>query len=143
MMACLKEGHLDMPSVRAPSGFSGITSRWLVVLGIVMTMIGTAPNIRAADAPPPTLKHGVNLSNWFADTQRQPLVAHDFDAIKAAGFDHVRIPINPESLGFSLYDAESGRVLFDFSGLDGAVSLARDKGLSVILDIQPDRKSVG
>src|ERR1035438_7357323 len=101
MMACLKEGHLDMPSVRAPSGFSGITSRWLVVLGIVMTMIGTAPNIRAADAPPPTLKHGVNLSNWFADTQRQPLVAHDFDAIKAAGFDHVRIPINPESLGFS------------------------------------------
>ena len=92
---------------------------------------------RAADAPPPTLKHGINLSYWFTENGRQPMVARDFDQIRAAGFDHVRIPINPESLGFSLYDGESGRVLFDFSGLDIAAGMARDHGLSVIIDIRP------
>jgi endoglucanase len=90
-----------------------------------------------ADVPPPTLKHGVNLSNWFADAGRQPLTAHDFEQIKAAGFDHVRIPINPELLGFSLSEGSTGRVLFDFSNLDPAVNEARDRGLSVIIDIHP------
>ena len=92
---------------------------------------------QAADAPPPTLKHGVSLSNWFTDSGRQPLVARDFDQIRAAGFDHVRIPINPESLGFSLYDSESGRVLFDFSNLDAAIGMARDHGLAAIVDVRP------
>jgi endoglucanase len=91
----------------------------------------------AADIPPPSLKHGVSLSNWFTDSGRQPLTARDFDQIRAAGFDHVRIPINPESLGFSLYDGESGRVLFDFSNLDIAVGMARDHGLSAIIDVRP------
>jgi len=91
----------------------------------------------AADVPPPALKRGINLSYWFTENGRQPLVARDFDQIRAAGFDHVRIPINPESLGFSLYDGESGRVLFDFSGLDAAAGMARDHGLSAIIDIRP------
>ena len=95
------------------------------------------PPPASADAPPPALSRGLNLSNWFADMQRQPIAEHDFAVIKQAGFDHVRIPVNPESLGFSLYDAESGRVLFDFTGLDDAINIARQKGLSVIVDIEP------
>jgi endoglucanase len=91
----------------------------------------------AEDASSPNLKHGINLSNWFTDSQRQPLAGHDFDQIKAAGFDHVRIPINPESLGFSISEASTGRVLFDFAALDEAVNTARDHGLAVILDVQP------
>src|SRR6201994_4551613 len=91
----------------------------------------------AADAPPPNLKHGINLFYWFTENGRQPLVVRDFDQIRAAGFDHVRIPINPESLGFSLYDGESGRVLFDFSSLDTAIGMARDHGLSAIVDVRP------
>src|SRR6202000_2171109 len=91
----------------------------------------------AADAPSPTLTRGINLSYWFTENGREPLVARDFDQIRAAGFDHVRIPINPESLGVSLYDGESGGVLFDFSGLDTAVGMARDHGLSVIIDVRP------
>jgi endoglucanase len=98
----------------------------------------TAPGpAKAADAAQPNLRHGVNLSNWFTDFQRQPLTAHDFDQIKAAGFDHVRIPLNPESLGFSVSEASTGRVLFDFAGLDDGINLARERGLSVILDVQP------
>ena len=102
----------------------------------VAFLVSVAPSARADD-PAPNLKHGINLSNWFTDFQRQPLTAHDFDQIKAAGFDHVRIPINPESLGFSISEASTGRVLFDFAGLDAAVDNARNRGLSVILDIQP------
>jgi endoglucanase len=103
----------------------------------VASLIGQAPLARADEIPPPALKHGINLSNWFADAGRQPLSAPDFQQIKNAGFDHVRIPINPESLGFSLSEGATGRVLFDFSNLDVAVGTARDRGLSVILDVHP------
>ena len=113
--------------------------RRLMVLGFALAAFMFAGTAGAADnAAPPALKHGINLSNWFTDSGRQPLVAHDFDQIRAAGFDHVRLPIDPESLGFSLYDGESGRVLFDFTGLDIAVGMARDHGLSIILDIRPN-----
>ncbi len=93
--------------------------------------------VHADDAQGPALKRGVNLSNWFAEAQREPLTARDFQTIKKAGFDHVRIPINPELLGFSLLEGSSGRVLFDFTKLDTAVGLARDNGLAVILAIEP------
>ena len=125
-----------MQSIRAP--FGRLTRRVLAFgLASAAFFLLTMSGLRADDVPPPSLKHGVSLSNWFTDSGREPLVARDFDQIKAAGFDHVRIPVNPESLGFSLYDGESGRVLFDFSSLDAAIGMARDHGLSAILDIRP------
>lgn len=125
-----------MQSIRAP--FGRLTRR-VLAFGTVSAALFllTMSSVRADDTPPPTLKHGISLSNWFTDSGREPLVARDFDQIKAAGFDHVRIPVNPESLGFSLYDGESGRALFDFSNLDVAIGMARDHGLSAILDIRP------
>jgi len=125
-----------MTSTRAPFARlrNGLVFGFIPVAFLFITAIFGA---QGADAPPPTLKHGVSLSNWFTDSGRQPLVARDFDQIRAAGFDHVRIPINPESLGFSLYDGESGRVLFDFADLDVAVGMARDHGLSAIIDVRP------
>jgi endoglucanase len=97
-------------------------------------------NARAADeaAKPPWRPHrGVNVSAWLADAQRQPLSDHDFQVIKSAGFDHVRLPVNPEYLGFSLNEAATGRVLFDFAQVDQAMGLAMANGLAVILDISP------
>jgi endoglucanase len=126
-----------MQSRRTQRRSCGTFTRGMMGFGIVLASLFLMRPAVAAVATPPTLKHGVNLSNWFTDSGRQPLVARDFDQIRAAGFDHVRVPINPESLGFSLYDGESGRVLFDFSNLDLAVGMARDHGLSIILDIQP------
>ncbi len=99
--------------------------------------LAVAMSAAADEAPGPALSRGVNLSNWFTDAQREPLVAGDFQRIKAAGLDFVRIPINPELLGFSLFDARDGRVLFDFTNVDHAVNMAHDNGLTVILDIQP------
>ncbi len=125
-----------MQSIRA--SFGRLTRR-VLAFGVAPAafFLLTIAGVRADGVPPPSLKHGISLSNWFTDSGREPLVARDFDQIKAAGFDHVRIPVNPESLGFSLYDGESGRVLFDFSNLDAAIGMARDHGLSAILDIRP------
>jgi endoglucanase len=89
-----------------------------------------------ADPAGPPLRRGVNLSNWFIDDQRELLGPRDFQQIKNAGIDHVRIPVNPELLGFSLFEAQEGRVLFDYAKLDSAIDMARDVGLSAILDIQ-------
>jgi len=90
-----------------------------------------------ADGTGPALRHGVNLSNWFTGFERQPISDSDFQRIKAAGFDHVRIPVNPELFGFSLGEGEGGRVLFDFTRLDAGIDAARAQHLSVILDIHP------
>ena len=129
-----------MQSLRA-SAFSGRAAlRRLTLVGALLAvpmLTAALSPARAEDVPPPMLKHGVNLSNWFADAERQPLNLRDFEQIKNAGFDHVRIPVNPESLGFSLTEGATGRVLFDFSTLDAAVGAARDRGLSVIIDIHP------
>jgi endoglucanase len=132
-----------MPFVRR-SRFPGAHRRSTLAFAFIgLAFIGLAwgglagPGARADNAAPPALRHGVNLSNWFAEAQRQPLVPHDFQSLKQAGFDHVRIPINPELLGFSLAEAAEGRVLFDFSALDEAVNQSRDAGLTVILDIHP------
>src|SRR5580700_5158712 len=90
-----------------------------------------------AGAATPVLRHGINLSNWFAQAPRQPLVDGDFKQIKSSGFDHVRIPINPELFGFSLLEAASGRVLMDYSTIDQAVGMAVSNGLVVVLDLHP------
>ncbi len=123
------------PAISNRTGLSLLQGFGAILACALLGWMTTGP--ARADVPPPTLKHGVNLSNWFADAGRQPLTLHDFEQIKSAGFDHVRIPINPESLGFSLSEGATGRVLFDFSNLDPAVNYARDKGLSVIIDIHP------
>lgn len=106
---------------------------WLAALAILLAASGA----RADEAKLPPLRHGVSLSAWLANAQRQPLSNHDFEQIKATGFDHVRIPINPEFLGFSLTEASTGRVLFDFEQVDQAINMARNNGLAVVLDIDP------
>lgn len=108
----------------------------LRLLAIVCSVfIFTLSPCRADDASSPALKRGVSLSNWFSDSARQSLSANDFQTIAKAGFDFVRIPVNPEFWGFSLFDAASGRVLFDFSKVDQAIALARDNGLTVVFDV--------
>jgi endoglucanase len=110
---------------------------------LVGTALLAASFSARADDPPPPLRRGVNLSNWFTDSGRQPLGERDFQQIKAAGFDHVRLPVDPELLGFSLSDASSGRVLFDFTKIDDAINVARGNGLAVIFDLQPTAAFVG
>ena len=109
----------------------------LICLAILAMALLVALPAAADDATGPNLRRGVNLSNWLANAQRQPLFDHDFQQIKTVGFDHVRLPIDPEFLGFSATEAGSGRILFDFAPIDEALGLAMANGLSVILVIHP------
>jgi endoglucanase len=90
------------------------------------------PAYALADSP--ALHRGLNLSSWLANAPRQPLGPQDFSAIRKAGFDHVRLPVNPEQMGFRL-DGVSGTPDAGFGPVDSAVALAQAHHLSVILDI--------
>jgi endoglucanase len=127
-----------MPFTRASlfhSAFCRLLSILAVLLAAAVSLSAAADN--AVTSAAPALQRGVNLSNWFTNSQSQTLVSRDFEQMKSAGFDHVRLPVNPELVGFSLSEAAEGRVLFDFSNVDGAVNMARDAGLTTILDIHP------
>jgi endoglucanase len=92
------------------------------------------------------IRHGINASEWFAqvwdpkgytkehfESWNTPA---DFALIKAAGFDHVRLSINPQPM----MDAErrqNGSSEY-FGYLDAAVKMILDAGLAVQLDMHPD-----
>ena len=89
-----------------------------------------------AEAPTFVPKRGINLSSWLANAKRQPLFPRDTAQIKAAGFDYVRIPVNPDVFAPSL---DSPPNALTFAPVDRAVDMAIGAGLAVILDLHPGR----
>ena len=91
------------------------------------------------------LRRGVNLSNWYSQTDNNDYSAarlasymtqEDFELIRKLGFDHVRLSINPEPL---LADKATGSLdAAAMARLDGAVQRIVALGLVVVLDIHPD-----
>jgi aryl-phospho-beta-D-glucosidase BglC (GH1 family) len=90
-----------------------------------------------------TLRHGINLSDWFqASGDPAGLTEQHFDAaitdddlalIKAMGFDHVRIAINPAPL---FRRGQADQLPVDYLAyLDAAVNKVLSHGLAVELDI--------
>ncbi|HEY0837993.1 MAG TPA: VpsF family polysaccharide biosynthesis protein [Azospirillum sp.] len=105
-------------------------------LGVLLALFmaaGAVGDARAADAPP--IRRGVNLSHWLQYGGRQPVTADDLAAIRAAGFDHVRLPFDPVRLGWSP-DAPLARPRH-LHLLDAAVRDILAAGLAVILDFHP------
>jgi len=92
------------------------------------------------------LRHGINLSEWFAqvyDTKGYTkehfeawTTAQDIALIKAMGFDHVRLSVNPQPMWKR---GQADRIPADYLGyLDRAVQMIVDQGLAVIIDIHPE-----
>jgi endoglucanase len=92
------------------------------------------------------LRHGINLSEWFAQVYDQKgytkehfetwNTAPDIALIKAMGFDHVRLSVNPQPM---FRHKQADRIPADYlEYLDNAVKMILDHGLAVILDIHPD-----
>jgi aryl-phospho-beta-D-glucosidase BglC (GH1 family) len=89
------------------------------------------------------LKRGINLSMWYAqdyDYSAKHLAEYttpdDFRLVKATGFDHARLSINPEPLMLAgkpdAFDPEA------IARLDKTVAEITATGLVVILDIHPE-----
>jgi len=108
-----------------------------------------------AQSPPPSslpasrlshLRHGINLSEWFAQvydpkgyTKEQFeswTTSADIALIQSAGFDHVRLSVNPQPL-MDAAQRQGGTAEY-FGYLDAAMKMILDAGLAVELDIHPD-----
>ena len=121
--------------------------RFIVVVLVLSSFLfgqtsttSTVPSARLAH-----LRHGINLSEWFAQVY-DPLgytekhfdtwtTSADIALIKSAGFDHVRLSVNPQPM----MDAErEGKSTEYFGDLDHAMKMILDAGLAVELDMHPD-----
>jgi len=92
------------------------------------------------------LRHGINLSHWFAQVYTpEGYTKEHFDKydtvqdmalIKAMGFDHVRFTLNCEPM---FNKGQADRIPADYLAMaDGAVKMILDQGLAVIIDIHPE-----
>src|SRR6202790_3761243 len=91
------------------------------------------------------LRHGINLSEWFAQVYdpRGYTKEHfqawnttqDIALIKALGFDHVRLSVNPQPM-FRPRQADELPAEY-LSQLDAAVKMILDAGLALMIDIHP------
>ena len=92
------------------------------------------------------LRHGINLSEWFAQVYDQKgyvkehfetwNTVQDIALIKAMGFDHVRLSVNPQPM---FRRGQADQIPADYLGyLDAAVKMILDHGLAVIIDVHPE-----
>ena len=75
-------------------------------------------------------RRGVNLSHWLSWEGRQPVAPVDLRLIRSAGFDHVRLPVDPEFLGWKPPDPALPPQL---ARLDAALKMILDAGLAAIV----------
>lgn len=82
---------------------------------------------------------GLNMASWLANADRMTPSAADIASIRAAGFQYVRLPFNPEILGFDQDTFDPGNPLPDLRRLDQAVAMLRAENLYVLLDMHTAR----
>jgi endoglucanase len=92
------------------------------------------------------LKRGINASEWFAQVYDKRgytqehfqawTTAEDIALIKAMGFDHVRLSVNPQPM----FNArEPNKIPAEYlASLDAAVKMILDHGLAVVIDLHPE-----
>ena len=123
---------------------SAVTA-WLFV-GSPRIFAQTAADAGLAQRRAAHLRHGINLSHWFAqvydprgytkehfDTYD---TAQDMALIKAIGFDHVRFTLNADPM---FRHGQADRIPPEYLAIvDGAVKMILDHDLNIIIDIHPD-----
>ena len=140
----------------APVGARNIVPlRFLAAVAILFALFSFAAPLSFAQSSMDTnvaqrraarLRHGINLSEWFAQVYDQKgytkehfetwNTAQDIALIKAMGFDHARLSVNPQPM---FRHKQADRIPADYLGyLDAAVKMILDHGLAVIIDLHPD-----
>jgi endoglucanase len=90
------------------------------------------------------LRHGINLSGWYAQTHDfSPtrmdayMSSSDMQQLKALGFDHVRLSIDPEPL---IAEPQTGALKPNaIARLDKTVAQLTAAGLNVVLDMHAEQ----
>jgi aryl-phospho-beta-D-glucosidase BglC (GH1 family) len=121
--------------------------RRLIVLTLFLSSSALAQNLPSFPASRLThLRRGINLSEWFAQVYDSKgytkehfqnwTTQSDIALIKSAGFDHVRLSVNPQPM-FMVNRPENVSQEY-LSYLDAAVKMIIDQGLCVVIDLHPD-----
>jgi endoglucanase len=123
--------------------------RLVIAILVVLVSTAVAQNLPLTSVPSSRLahlRHGVNLTGWFAQVYdpkgytkehfQNWVTTPDLALIKSAGFDHVRLGVNPAPLMEAIKGPNGGADYF--ASLDAALKLILDAGLAVELDVHPD-----
>jgi len=105
-----------------------------------------SPKTSLAGVRAERLRRGINTSAWFAQVYDKRgytpehfetwTTADDIALIKAMGFDHVRLSVNPQPM---FNEREPNQIPADsLSSLDAAVKMILDRGLAVVIDLHPE-----
>jgi len=118
---------------------------WLL-LAALLTGVSQAETGTIAQRRAGHLRHGINLSEWFAQVHdprgytREHFAtwttADDIALVRSMGFDHVRLSLNPQPM---MRHNQADQLPSDYLAyLDSAVKMILDHGLAVILDVHPE-----
>jgi endoglucanase len=115
----------------------------------VLASFAAAQTVTLSSVPAARLAHirrGINLSEWFAQVYDSKgytkehfqtwNTATDIALIKSAGFDHVRLSVNPQPMMDASRRHGGSEEYFGY--LDAAVKMTLDAGLAVEIDMHPD-----
>src|SRR6204780_422002 len=123
--------------------------RWIGLLLFILLPSAFAQNTAQLSSVPAArlahIRHGINLSGWFAQVYdpkgytKEHLetwtTAEDIALIKAMGFDHVRLSVEPQPM---MINHRPDEIPADYLGyLDAAVKMILDQQLAVVIDIHP------
>ncbi len=109
---------------------------------------------QVSDARFGRIMRGININGWFCQPWNQSvkgkkggfnaeffqsyITDDDIKMIMAMGFDHIRLPVDPQFL----INNETGQLVTELlPELDRAIALIRGNGLAVIIDIHPKNNS--
>ncbi len=120
---------------------------WIAIV-LLLSAVSPAQNVRSSvpAARLAHIRHGINLSEWFAQVYdpkgytkehfQNWTTATDIALIKSAGFDHVRLSVNPQPMMDAARHRDGTAEYFGY--LDAAVKMILDAGLAVEIDMHPD-----
>ena len=122
------------------------TSSAIILLFSALSFAQNAPTSTVPASRLAHLRHGINLSEWFAQVYdpRGYTKEHfedwtttvDIALIKSIGFDHVRLSVNPQPMMDAARRQHGTEEYFGY--LDAAMKMILDAGLAVELDLHPD-----
>ncbi len=118
----------------------------LTALICISLFSATQANSPLAQRRATHLRHGINLSEWFAQVYDPKgytkehfenwTTPSDIALIKSMGFDHIRLSVNPAPMIRHNRGDELPPEYLSY--LDAAVKMILDHGLAVIIDMHPD-----
>jgi len=123
-----------------------VTVLILASVSMAQSQIVAQPQSTVPSARLVHIRHGINLSEWFAQVYDPKgytkehfeswTTTPDIALIKSAGFDHVRLSVNPKPMMDAMHRQDRGAEYFGY--LDTAMKMILDSGLAVELDMHPD-----